>query len=238
MDRIGAARALVDVAVKPLSMLKAPYLVLVGGYLVGQILVMVIPSAAGLVHAAPRSALPDSQGRGRIRRCGCGSDRHLGRDDLCPDRWDGQPGGKVAGIDPIIYLVQYQLVLAVPTLIVCSIAHYFVQRYYDRKGDDVYADVTEVKASDAPIAPKWYALFPVLPIVLLIVFSKLVVTTIKLDTVSCLFMVWIGVVIVEIVRTRSVMKVFKDAIVCSRAWARCLLGLSPSSSVPSSLLRA
>lgn len=48
MDRIGAARALVDIAVKPLSMLKAPYLVLVGGYLVGQILVMVIPSAAGL----------------------------------------------------------------------------------------------------------------------------------------------------------------------------------------------
>lgn len=34
MDRIGAARALVDIAVKPLSMLKAPYLVLVGGYLV------------------------------------------------------------------------------------------------------------------------------------------------------------------------------------------------------------
>ena len=48
MDRIGAAKALVDIAVKPLSMLRAPYLVLVGGYFVGQILVMVIPSAAGL----------------------------------------------------------------------------------------------------------------------------------------------------------------------------------------------
>ena len=37
MDRIGAAKALVDIAVKPLSMLRAPYLVLVGGYFVGQI---------------------------------------------------------------------------------------------------------------------------------------------------------------------------------------------------------
>lgn len=35
MDKIGAARALVDVAVKPLSKLKAPYLVLAGGYIVG-----------------------------------------------------------------------------------------------------------------------------------------------------------------------------------------------------------
>lgn len=48
MDKIGAARALVDVAVKPLSKLKAPYLVLAGGYIVGQLLVTVIPSAAGL----------------------------------------------------------------------------------------------------------------------------------------------------------------------------------------------
>ena len=48
MDRIGAAKALVNVAVKPLGRLKAPYLVLAGGYVVGQLLVMVIPSAAGL----------------------------------------------------------------------------------------------------------------------------------------------------------------------------------------------
>lgn len=48
MDRIGAAKALVDVAVRPLSALKAPYLVLAFGYIVGQLLVIVIPSAAGL----------------------------------------------------------------------------------------------------------------------------------------------------------------------------------------------
>ncbi len=48
MDRIGAAKALVDIAVKPLAKLRAPYVVLAAGYLVGQILVMVIPSAAGL----------------------------------------------------------------------------------------------------------------------------------------------------------------------------------------------
>ena len=40
-------------------MLRAPYLVLVGGYFVGQILVMVIPSAAGLAMLLLRFSLSD-----------------------------------------------------------------------------------------------------------------------------------------------------------------------------------
>lgn len=225
MDRIGAARALVDVAVKPLSMLKAPYLVLVGGYLVGQILVMVIPSAAGLAMLLLVALFPILKGVGVSAAAAAAVIGTSAGMTFAPTAGTANLAAKVAGIDPIIYLVQYQLVLAVPTLIVCSIAHYFVQRYYDRKGDDVYAEVTEVKASDAPVAPKWYALFPVLPIVLLIVFSKLVVTTIKLDTVSCLFMVWIGVVIIEIVRTRSVMKVFKDAMAMFQSMGKMFTGI-------------
>ena len=150
MDRIGAAKALVDIAVKPLSMLRAPYLVLVGGYFVGQILVMVIPSAA---------------------------------------------------------------------------AHYFVQRFYDKKNDDVYTDVSAAKAADQPAAPKWYAVFPILPIALLIIFSKLVVASIKLDTVSALFMVWIGVVIIEIIRSRDVKKVFKDGLAMFQSMGKMFAGI-------------
>lgn len=189
MDRIGAARALVDIAVKPLSMLKAPYLVLAGGYLVGQILVMVIPSAAGLAMLLLVALFPILKGVGVSAAAAAAVIGTSAGMTFAPTAGTANLAAKVAGLDPIIYLVQYQLVIAVPTLIVCCVAHYFVQRYYDKKGDDVYAEVTEVKAADLPAAPKWYALFPVLPIVLLIVFSKLVVTSIKLDTVSCLFMV-------------------------------------------------
>ena len=210
MDRIGAARALVDIAVKPLSMLKAPYLVLVGGYLVGQILVMVIPSAAGLAMLLLVALFPILKAVGMT---------------FAPTAGTANLAAKVANLDPIIYLVQYQLVLAVPTLIVVCAAHYFVQRHYDRKNDDVYSDAAEVKASDAPAAPKWYAIFPVLPIVLLIVFSKLVVTSIKLDTVSALFMVWVGVVIVEIIRTKSVKKVFKDAMAMFQSMGKMFAGI-------------
>lgn len=116
-------------------------------------------------------------------------------------------------------------------------AHYFVQRYYDRKNTDVYAEAAAVKAADVPAVPKWYALFPVLPIALLIIFSKLVVTSVKLDTIAALFMVWVGVVIIEIIRYRDVKKIFKDAMAMFQAMARCLPALWRSLSAPSSLQR-
>lgn len=222
MDRIGAARALVDIAVKPLSMLKAPYLVLVGGYLVGQILVMVIPSAAGLAMLLLVALFPILKAVGTSAAAVIGTSAGM---TFAPTAGTANLAAKVANLDPIIYLVQYQLVLAIPTLIVVCIAHYFVQRHYDRKNDDVYSEAAEVKASDAPAAPKWYAIFPVLPIVLLIIFSKLVVTSIKLDTISALFMVWVGVVIVEIIRTKSVKKVFKDAMAMFQSMGKMFAGI-------------
>ena len=205
MDRIGAARALVDIAVKPLSMLKAPYLVLVGGYLVGQILVMVIPSAAGLAMLLLVALFPILKAVGTSAASAAAVIGTSAGMTFAPTAGTANLAAKVANLDPIIYLVQYQLVLAIPTLIVVCIAHYFVQRHYDRKN--------------------WYAIFPVLPIVLLIIFSKLVVTSIKLDTISALFMVWVGVVIVEIIRTKSVKKVFKDAMAMFQSMGKMFAGI-------------
>ena len=81
------------------------------------------------------------------------------------------------------------------------------------------------KAADQPAAPKWYAVFPILPIALLIIFSKLVVASIKLDTMSALFMVWIGVVIIEIIRSRDVKKVFKDGLAMFQSMGKMFAGI-------------
>ena len=211
MDKIGAARALVNVAVKPLQLLHAPYAVLAGGYIIGQILVAVIPSAAGLAMLLLVALFPILKAVGTSAAAGAAVIGTSAGMTFAPTAGTANLAAKVAGVDPIIYLVQYQLKLALPTLIVVTVAHFFVQRYYDRKGDDVYQTADSIKADDVPEVPAWYAIFPVLPIALLIIFSKLVVSEIKLDTVSALFLVWIGVVIIEMIRNRSLKKVFKDA---------------------------
>lgn len=224
MDRIGAAKALVDVAVRPLSALKAPYLVLAFGYIVGQLLVIVIPSAAGLAMLLLVALFPILKAVGVSAAAAAVIGTSAGM-TFAPTAGTASLAAKVANLDPIIYLVQYQLPLAVPTLIVAAVAHYFIQRHYDKKGDDQIAEVVDVKKTEVPVVPKWYALFPVLPIALLIVFSKLVVSSIKLDTIASLFMVWVFVVIVEIVRLRDVKKIFKDAMAMFQAMGKMFTGI-------------
>lgn len=225
MDRIGAAKALVDVAVKPLAALRAPYLVLAGGYIVGQILVMVIPSAAGLAMLLLVALFPILKAVGTSAASAAAVIGTSAGMTFAPTAGTASLAAKVANLDPIIYLVEYQLPVALPTLVVCAAAHYLVQRHYDRKGDDVYSETVAVKTSDAPAAPKWYAIFPVLPIALLIIFSKLVVASVKLDTIAALFMVWTLVVIVEIVRLRDVKKIFKDAMAMFQSMGKMFAGI-------------
>ncbi|MDO4937976.1 MAG: C4-dicarboxylate transporter DcuC [Sutterellaceae bacterium] len=225
MDRIGAAKALVDVAVKPLSALKAPYIVLMGGYIVGQLLVIVIPSAAGLAMLLLVALFPILKAVGVSAAAAAAVIGTSAGMTFAPTAGTASLAAKVAGLDPIIYLVQYQLPLAIPTLIVAALAHYFVQRYYDKKGDDIYAEAAEIKKTDVPEVPKWYAIFPVLPIALLIIFSKLVVSSVKLDTIAALFMVWVGVVIIEIIRLRDVKKIFKDAMAMFQSMGKMFAGI-------------
>ena len=132
---------------------------------------------------------------------------------------------RTAGLDPIIYFVQCQIPVAIPTLIAVCVAHFLVQRYYDRKNDDVYFEATEAKKSDAPEVPGWYAIFPCLPIVLMVVFSKLVVASIKLNTISALMLVWILVVLVELIRLRDPKRVFKDALSFFQAMGKMFAGI-------------
>ena len=117
MDKIGAARALVNVAVKPLSMLKAPYLVLVGGYLMGQILVLVIPSAAGLAMLLLVALFPILRGVGVSAASAAAVIGTTAGMCLGPASGTANLAAKTAGLDPIIYFVQCQLPVAIPTLI-------------------------------------------------------------------------------------------------------------------------
>ena len=189
MDRIGAAHALVRVCVKPLDALSSPYLVLVMGYLIGQALVTVIPSAAGLAMLLLVALFPI------LRAVGCSaaaSAAVIGTSagmTLGPASGTANLAAQTAGLEPIIY---------------------FVQKYYDKKNDDVYSDAILTKKDDLRNVPGWYAILPVLPIALMIVFSKLVYSAVKLNTISALLLVWVFTIIVELIRRRDFKPVLTD----------------------------
>lgn len=213
MDRIGAAKALVNICTSPLRRLSQPYLVMALAYIIGQSLVTVIPSAAGLAMLLLVAVYPILRGVGVSAASAAAVIGTSAGMTFAPTGGTANLAAKTAGLDPVVYLVQNQLPIAVCVLVAVAITHFFVQRYYDKKNDDVYAEVADLKAVDQPDAPAWYAIFPILPIILMIIFSKLVVSNIRLNTVSGLLLVWVGVILIELIRWRDPKKVFGDAMI-------------------------
>lgn len=210
MTQIGASDALVRIATAPLKAFRQPYLVLALGYLVGQFMFIVIPSAAGLAMLLLIVLYPILVGLGVSRAAAAAAIGTTGGLSMGPAAGTAILAAKTAGLEPIIYFVQYQLPVGIPVMITVAVLHMVVQRYYDAKNDDEYDTPTEVKGTISS-SPSWYAIFPVLPVLLLIVFSKLGYEKVTLDTITALFLVWLLAIVVEIIRLRDIKKVFKDA---------------------------
>jgi DcuC family C4-dicarboxylate transporter len=106
-----------------------------------------------------------------------------------------------------------------------AVMHFFVQRYYDNKNDDVYTETEEVKNTADRPCPMWYALFPFVPIILLFVFSKFGISSIKLNVITALMLTWLCVVAIELIRLRDIKKVFQDAMVMWKKMAAMFGGI-------------
>lgn len=211
MDTIGAADALVRLTSHPLKYVKSPYLVLALGYILGQMLAMVVPSAAGLamlllvlLHPILISVGLSPAASGAVIATTVGL-------PMGPATGTAILAAKTAGLEPVVYFVQYQLPLALPAIAAAAVTHFFVQRYFDKKNIDVYDAAQQAKKTEVKDAPAFYALFPLAPIVLLIALSPMVIQGFKLDTVSALLFVWFIAVLTEMIRWRNAKKVMSDA---------------------------
>lgn len=212
MERIGAADKLVQICIHPLRRFKNPYLVLGLSFLVGHALGVVVPSAAGLAMLLVVAMFPLLTGLGLS---GSSAAAIIGC-TLCMSYAPTSPMGllaaKTANVTPVVYLIKYQLPIALPAAVAVAVAHVFVQRHFDRQegiaGDMEAAEkAAEAKAVDVPAC---YALFPLVPLVLLIIFSPLVMKTIVLDTSTAMLIGWVVAMLVDFARRRSITKVLED----------------------------
>ena len=115
-------------------------------------------------------------------------------------------------LDPVEYLVSYQLVMAAPVVLVMAITHVIVQRYFDKK-DGVHgyvADFAELEAKRKELekTPLIYACMPVLPLVLLLIFNKMVYKTITMNVATAMFLSWFVCFLVDLLVRREAKKSF------------------------------
>ena len=214
MDVIGASKVMSRVMTSPLKMLKSPYLVVGLSYIIGQVMNVFIPSAAGLGTLLMVTMYPVLVRLGVSPLSATALVGTTACLDLGPASGNANLAAKNAGLDTVEYFVTYQIPVAIATMIVIAVLHIIVQKYYDKKEgfvpDPSVVNDIEEKNDDHP--PFFYFFLPILPLALLLIFSRFAVSSIKLDVPTAMFFSFILAILFELVRHRhSIKKVLDDA---------------------------
>ncbi len=215
MDHIGASKALVKLTISPLLALRAPYLVMAGAWILGMFLGLAINSASGLAMLLMVTVFPILINLGVSRL----SATAVIATTLCLD-WSPSDTGTLlaattAGIDPVVYWVKYQIPIAAVTIPVVAILHFFTQKWMDARDGHIVkaAEILAPKDKDLEpekLPPMFYAILPVIPLGLILVFSDLWISWIKMDIIKAMFIGLAIGMLVEYIRLRDGKKVLSD----------------------------
>jgi DcuC family C4-dicarboxylate transporter len=203
MDHIGASTALVKLSIKPLQKLNSPYIVLALSYVIGQILNVFIPSASGLGVLLMVTVYPIVVSLGVSSLAATAVIGTSACLDLGPASGNAVLASKTAEMDAALYFANYQIPVAIATVIVITILHYFVNKKMDSK-----LEITESKADleskeEEKQVPKFYAFLPIIPLLIILMFSPLTGSSIKIGVVEAMFMSITLSMIIEGVRRRA-----------------------------------
>ena len=213
MDKLNAGRALYAVVGGPLKYIKSPYMLACMGFVVTQIVGMAIPSASGLALMMMVTLYPVLIRAGVTRMtavCIIGASRFF---DLGPGSANCMLAAKTSGIEWAEYFLSWQMKIYFPLLICMLVSQYFVQRYWDkREGIDegyaaLQAQFAEEKGEELNV-PKIYALLPIIPLVILLIFNPTVIgawgINIKVGVPTAIVLSVFIAMLFEFIRTRKV----------------------------------
>ena len=212
IDKIEASDALVFVAMKPLKLFKKyPYIAASLVIPIGQLLFVAIPSAAGLGLLLMASMFPILVNLGVSRLSAVSVITATTAFGIGPASAITASATDIAGVDTISFFLKSQIPMVIPLSIVMMVTYYFVNRHFDKKiALDTEALANEKKEIKVPLV---YAFIPILPIVLLIVFSKifnLFNTAIVLDTTTAMFISVFVALLFEFARTQNMKTVLES----------------------------
>lgn len=195
MTHIGANDAFVNIAIKPLSLIKNPYILVFVAFLLGKAVSMVITSAAGLGVLCLALMGPALAALGINKKAIGAVFVTSGACSLVLLGGSTAASAKACELSILDYVFLFKIPAGIPTVLAIGLAHVFWQRYLDRKegwvceehkGETLVFEEDVKRPSTA--APKVYALLPFLPMVLVVVFSQYCIDWIKLDITALMLL--------------------------------------------------
>lgn len=174
MHEIGASQKLVEISVKPLGVVKSRYMLLGGCFVLIQLLAMFITSPAGLSLLLMSTLYP------MLRSLGCSKAAIASViASICINYGPAELGtilvAELSGKDVFDIFVNSQLPVLAIVIPFIGVMHMIIQRYWDNKDgvEEDDADSAQKAEEIGGNTPVYYALFPMLPLVIMFVFSDL-----------------------------------------------------------------
>lgn len=212
MNKIQATDVLVRIAIRPLSFLKKyPYLASVCAIPIGQVLFMTTPSAAGIGLLLVASLYPVLVNLGVSRLTALSVISAATLFDQGPGSANTALASELIEMPTVEYFISHQVPLVVPTTIFIMVLYYFTNRYFDKKdlaaGKQIYAEpLDETVKIDAP---KYFAIFPLMPLIILVLFSDYVnIFDIRISTTIAMLVSLVISFLFLIIYKKSLRKAF------------------------------
>ncbi len=206
MDHIGANAAVVRIATRPLRNMRSPYTLLFFAFLLASGLQLAIPSATGLAVLLMGTMFPIMVGLGLSPASSAGVIATSLGVAYTPTAIDAIRGSKAVGMDVVEYVLYHQGPAALAAVLVVGIAHVFWQRRCDRISGYVAQPVAAEQASEGEQAPGYYALLPLLPIIMAVGTSSVFTKMLKFDVVTIVLIAMAVCMLAELLRNRSFKK--------------------------------
>lgn len=212
MEHIGAGTRLAHTFIKPLYRLNRPYIVLALMFLLNMGLSICVPNSLSLALLMMVTIYPVllRLGVSPIGAAAVIATGHLM--DVGPGAVSTLLIAKTLNIPVPNYFVGYQLRLYFLVAVVTAVAHFLWQRYRDRL--DGPMDVGDCESiSEAPIGPKLYMIFPLLPLCFILGFSQYGLPGVKMNVTLAMMLAFGIALLAELIRHRNLRIVLKSTTV-------------------------
>ena len=212
MEHIGAGTRLAHTFIKPLYRLNRPYIVLALMFLLNMGLSICVPNPLSLVLLMMVTIYPVllRLGVSPIGAAAVIATGHLM--DVGPGAVSTLLIAKTVNIPVPNYFVGYQLRLYFLVAVVTAVAHFLWQRYRDRLDGPMEVGDCE-SIPEAPIGPKLYMIFPLLPLCFILGFSQYGLPGVKMNVTLAMMLAFGIALLAELVRHRNLRIVLKSTTV-------------------------
>ena len=209
MEHIGAGTRLAHTFIKPLYRLNRPYIVLALMFLLNMGLSICVPNPLSLALLMMVTIYPVllRLGVSPIGAAAVIATGHLM--DVGPGAVSTLLIAKTLNIPVPNYFVGYQLRLYFLVAVVTAVAHFLWQRYRDRLDGPMNVSDCE-SIPEAPIGPKIYMIFPLLPLCFILGFSQYGLQGVKMNVTLAMMLAFGIALLAELIRHRNLRTVLKS----------------------------